>query len=152
MLFSQHDRSAKSMNRSSGIHVLLRRWVWVRPVFIGLAVLLISGCGEEGGGKPISAEELLDRLNAGNVPLVLDVRSAGEFETIHIAGAQNIPLYLLEERFAELPGPDEEVVLVDQKGGRSRAARRILLDAGFTNVRILEGHMFQWVMNKYPAK
>lgn len=139
------------MNRSSGIHGLLRRWMRGRPVFIGLAVLLISGCGDEGGGKPISVEELLDRLNAGSVPLVLDVRSAGEFETIHIAGARNIPLYLLEERLAELPGPDEEVVLVDQKGGRSRAARRILRDAGFTNVRILEGHMFQWVLSRHPV-
>ncbi|MFC1680562.1 rhodanese-like domain-containing protein [Pseudomonadota bacterium] len=139
------------MHRSPLIRGLLHRWMRVRPVFVALAVLLIFACGEEGGGKPISAEELLDRLNAGNVSLVLDVRSAGEFETIHIAGARNIPLYLLEERLAELPGPDEEVVLVDQKGGRSRAARRILLDAGFTNVRILEGHMFQWVLSRHPV-
>ena len=74
------------MHRSPVIRGLLRRWMRVRPVFVGLAVLLIFACGEEGGGKPISAEELLDRLNAGNVSLVLDVRSAGEFETIHIAG------------------------------------------------------------------
>lgn len=101
---------------------------------------------------PISAQELLERLDDGTAPLILDVRSTGEYSTIHIAGSLNIPHYTLEDRLGELPEPDSEIVLVDQKGGRARAARQTLTDAGYTNIRLLEGHMFQWVMNKYPTE
>lgn len=101
---------------------------------------------------PISARELLERLDDGTAPLILDVRSTGEFSTIRIAGSLNIPHYTLEDRLGELPEPDSEIVLVDQKGGRARAARQTLSGAGYTNIRFLEGHMFQWVMNKYPTE
>lgn len=121
-------------------------------LFALLLVLIVSGCGDEGASAPISAEALLGRLDDGTAPVILDVRSTGEYSTIHIAGSLNIPHYTLEDRLGELPGPDSEIVLVDQKGGRARAARQTLSDAGFTNIRILDGHMFQWVMNQYPTE
>jgi len=117
-----------------------------------LFALTAGGCGGRSGGDPITTDELLDRINGGSAPYVLDVRAAGEFETIRIAGAVNIPHYQLDGRISELPDPSTEIVLVDQKGGRSRAARNILEAAGFENLRELEGHMFQWVMQKYPVE
>lgn len=129
------------------------RWLQcLHTALIGLVVLVISGCGEAGVGKPMAAEELLERMRDGTAPLILDVRSTGEFDTIHIASALNIPHFNLKDRLGELPDPGSEVVLVDQKGGRARQARTILADAGFTNVRLLDGHMFQWVMNKHPIE
>jgi rhodanese-related sulfurtransferase len=57
---------------------------------------------------PISREELLARLAAGNT-IVLDVRPALEYQQGHIASARSIPVDALEQRLAELD-PQREVV------------------------------------------
>lgn len=36
-------------------------------------------------------------------------------------------------------------------GGRTRKARQGLTELGFTKIWILDGQMFQWVMNQYPV-
>ena len=58
--------------------------------------------------ESIGREELRQRLRRGDVVLV-DVRSAEEFEAGHIKGARSIPLDELERGLAEIP-PDQEVV------------------------------------------
>lgn len=37
-------------------------------------------------------------------------------------------------------------------GGRARKARQVLAELGVTKIWILDGHMFQWVMNEYPVE
>ena len=51
--------------------------------------------------EPVSREELLQRVRAGDVT-VLDVRPADEFALGHLPGAVNIPLRELEKRLGEL--------------------------------------------------
>jgi rhodanese-related sulfurtransferase len=58
--------------------------------------------------KPVSRDELLDRLRSGTAA-VLDVRPEDEFARGHLADAVNIPLSQLEQRLAELPA-DLEIV------------------------------------------
>ena len=58
--------------------------------------------------KPVSREELLDRLHSG-IATVLDVRPEDEFQHGHLPDALNIPLPQLERRLAELPA-DREIV------------------------------------------
>jgi rhodanese-related sulfurtransferase len=58
--------------------------------------------------ESIGRDELRRRLRDGDVVLV-DVRSAEEFDAGHIDGARSIPLDELEARLAELP-TDQEVV------------------------------------------
>ena len=60
-------------------------------------------------------------------PRVLDVRTPGEFETAHIAGAYNVPLDLLREHRDEiLTHLDEDVVLVCRSGQRAAQAEETL--------------------------
>lgn len=58
--------------------------------------------------ESIDRAELRKRIRAGDVVLV-DVRSAEEFEAGHIEGARSIPIDELEERLAELPADQEAV-------------------------------------------
>jgi rhodanese-related sulfurtransferase len=71
--------------------------------------------------------------------LILDVRSAAEFDAGSIAGALNIPLETLRERLAELP-IDRDIRLVCGVGQRAYYAARTLKQAGF-QVSILSGGM-----------
>jgi len=57
---------------------------------------------EEGEIESVSAEELLRRIQNGEV-IVLDVRPTEEFAAGHLEGAINIPLERLEEQSQRLP-------------------------------------------------
>ncbi len=55
-----------------------------------------------GALEPVSGEELLRRVRAGEV-LVLDVRPTEEYEAGHLPGARSVPLAQLSRRMRELP-------------------------------------------------
>ena len=86
----------------------------------------------------ITASGLKRRLDAGDRPVLLDVREAWEFELARIEGSKLIPMSQLGERFAELD-PDAETVVICHHGNRSSYATRALRRAGFKKVLNLEG-------------
>lgn len=72
--------------------------------------------------------------------IVIDVRSAAEFEALHIRGSYNVPLPLVSEhtdQLAERLG--ESVVLVCQSGVRAEQARQRLGAAGVETAHVLTG-------------
>ncbi|KLU08633.1 rhodanese-like domain-containing protein [Kocuria sp. SM24M-10] len=72
--------------------------------------------------------------------VVVDVRSAAEFESLHIRGSYNVPLPLLSEHTAELAARlGERVVLVCQSGVRAEQARQRLSTAGIDTAYVLTG-------------
>ncbi|MEU2237295.1 rhodanese-like domain-containing protein [Streptomyces vietnamensis] len=89
----------------------------------------------------------------GRAPRLLDVRTPGEFRTVHIPGSYNVPLHTLREHRAELLNHlDEEVVLVCRSGQRAREAEQALAQAGLPNLRVLEGGMNAWDAAGAPVK
>jgi rhodanese-related sulfurtransferase len=82
--------------------------------------------------------------------LLLDVRTVGEFQSGHIAGAANIPVEMLTARLAELP-KDKPIVLYCRSGNRSAQAARILRSAGYTDVYDLGG-IIAWQAQGYPIE
>ncbi len=82
--------------------------------------------------------------------LLVDVRSAEEFGTGHIAGAVNIAIQSLPERMATLP-KERSMVLYCRSGARSHAAATMLAQAGFDNVYDLGG-ITQWRAQGLPVK
>lgn len=106
-----------------------------------------------GGAPPITREELSQRIAEGRAPLILDVRTAQEFADGHLSGARNIPHDQLAGRLAELAiGRRDEVVVHCHSGRRAAAAEQMLRDAGYTNVRDLEGHWQEWREAGLPAE
>lgn len=93
----------------------------------------------------VSAAELRELMASPTSPRVIDVRTSGEFETVHIAGAYNVPLDLLREHRDEIRAHlDEQVVLVCQSGQRAAQAEDALRAGGLSNVHILDGGMSGW--------
>ena len=93
----------------------------------------------------IDPQNLSDLLGSATPPRVLDVRTPGEFETAHIAGAYNVPLDLLREHRDEIiKHLDEDVVLVCRSGQRAAQAEETLRGAGLGNVHILDGGITAW--------
>ncbi len=80
-------------------------------------------------------EEVLPTL-----PLLLDVRTAREYEGGHVKGAKLIPVAELSSRLGEVePHRGDEIWVICQVGGRSAKAGRILESKGFRVVNVLGG-------------
>jgi rhodanese-related sulfurtransferase len=102
-------------------------WTSVLIVVALLAILLSL----KNGGQ-ISAKDARAYLRSGAV--VIDVRSAGEFTTGHLARAINIPLSEIETVIARKVKDKNQVLLLHcGNGARSGEARRKLKALGYTN-------------------
>ena len=88
--------------------------------------------------KNVTPRELKTRLEAGDRPVLLDVRERWEFELARIEGSELVPMSELERRFYELD-PGSETVVICHHGLRSAYVTRALQRAGFSNVSNLEG-------------
>ena len=73
-------------------------------------------------------------------PMVLDVRSAAEYEAAHVRGSSHVPLATLAEHTSDLAAHlDTPVVLVCQSGVRAEQARRHLAAVGLDRAHVLDG-------------
>src|SRR5829696_1505963 len=86
----------------------------------------------------ITPRALKSRLDAGERPMLLDVREPWEFELARLEGSKLVPMSQLEERFTELD-PDSETVVICHHGNRSSYVTQALQRAGFEKVLNLEG-------------
>ncbi|MDH6710082.1 rhodanese-related sulfurtransferase [Kitasatospora sp. MAA19] len=100
----------------------------------------------------IDTSALRELTKDGSGPRLLDVRTPGEFHTVHIPGAYNAPLDTLREYRAELLHHlDEDTVLICRSGARAAQAEQALSDAGLPNLRVLQGGMAAWEAAKGPV-
>ncbi len=88
----------------------------------------------------ITAEELKERLNKGETPVIIDVREDWEYQETNIGGSQNIPLGTLPQRIEDLEDlKDAEIIVHCKSGARSATAKAFLQQQGFKQVRNLLG-------------
>jgi sulfur-carrier protein adenylyltransferase/sulfurtransferase len=92
----------------------------------------------------MAVSELKARMDAGNAPVIVDVREPSEFQICRIPGSVLIPLGQLAGRASELD-PSAEVVLQCKSGGRSTRATALLRERGFSKARNLTGGILAWI-------
>ncbi|HWM64494.1 MAG TPA: rhodanese-like domain-containing protein [Solirubrobacterales bacterium] len=94
--------------------------------------------------EAIGPEQLAERLDGGEPPLVLDVRRPTEFETGHVPGSLHIPYGELPGRLDELPR-DRPIATICKAGARSGLAASILQREGFGPViHVARGGVGGW--------
>lgn len=81
----------------------------------------------------VSADVARKHLAAG--ALVIDVRTAAEFDSGHVAKAVNVPLGELAQRIPQIAKDKNQILLVHcLSGGRSTIARQQLKRMGYASV------------------
>lgn len=102
---------------------------WTTILVIAAVVVIIFMMKQAG---QISAKDAFEKLKAG--ALVIDVRSAGEFNSGHLAKAINIPLDEIESELPKRVKDKSQVLLLHcQSGMRSGMAKKKLNGLGYTN-------------------
>ncbi len=108
----------------------------------------VAGCATN-----ITRVDLLNQLQSDAPPLVVDVRSQGEYDRDHVPGAVHIPFYSIGSGLKELAYPKTDpVVLYCEHGPRSGIAGFSLYLSGYEKVYSLEGSMKGWRKNEFPIE
>jgi rhodanese-related sulfurtransferase len=108
---------------------------------------------DPGSISSISPAEVLARLDEPGGPVLIDVRSREEYAEGHIPGAINIPYDRITDRLEDLQQFEERgIVLYCRTGRRAGIAESALLEAGFENLRDLDGHMVEWLEAGLPVE
>ena len=131
----------------------------VRNGLIALAllaatVLLPRWIGQLRQPAMIDVDELKQQLDANADLLLLDVRSAAEYQGTdgRIANARNLPLPALAQQLDELGAQRQHPIrLVCHTDRRSAQAARLLATAGYTDARAVRGGMSAWRARGYPT-
>ena len=92
---------------------------------------------KNGGGISAMMASLNTKLAAtisSSGPIIIDVRTPGEFQGGAYPGAVNIPLDDLQLRINEIGSKSREITLYCASGARSAYGQRVLQQMGFTNV------------------
>lgn len=106
-----------------------------------LLVLGLSACSME-GYRNVTADEAKELIDKKEV-VVLDVRTAEEYQGGHIPNATLIPLQELENRMKELD-PSATYLVVCRSGNRSAQASEILTTNSFKSIYNMTGGMNTW--------
>ena len=103
----------------------------------------------------ITAEELKERLEAGDDLCVVDIRPEEDYEMETIEGAQNLPirealqngdLETVQERLDELP-EDREIVMFCDAGVTSGETAKMLSEQGHDS-KAIDGGLNSWKENR----
>lgn len=100
--------------------------------------------------QSISPQQLKDRLEAGEVLNVIDVRMDWELDISRLDFAQQIVLDDLPDRLNEIP-KDQPVVVFCRSGARSLQAGMFLSHQGWPEVYNLEGGILAWARQIDPS-
>lgn len=120
-----------------------------------LGILLLSGGCASASQDPdsITPQELRSRLGTEDAPIVLDVRTAWEYQAGHIPGAYHLEDRQVPYRIEELRQlKDREIVVYCEVGPRARWVEGYLRQEGFTNVKHLVGDFSGWQRNGNPIE
>ena len=176
---------ALGLTRIPFLHYLIATWVCMLPGALAYTWLGYAGREAAGGGEGLIQKglialallaglaflprliarlrqgpmmpvtELKSRLDAGEPLLVLDVRTAADFdgEQGHIRGALNLPLEELPSRLDTLgTDPERPIALVCRTDRRSAKAAALLAQRGFSRVQVVQGGMTAWLANGWPIE
>jgi rhodanese-related sulfurtransferase len=130
------------------ISFLIDHYYLSAPLFL-VIILLISSNAKK-GGKRISSQELVALSNEDKA-LIVDLRSANDFNEGRITNSINIPFKDLDDRSHEIPSNEEkQIALICEMGSNSGNAGEQLMKLGFKDILILRGGISQWKMDNLP--
>ena len=125
----------------------------LKPYLITLFIMQWPGYACADNSAEINADVLLEQIEAGNPPAILDTRSGFEFKSSHVPGAQHFPFWMSYMRADDLDLPkDQPIVVYCAHGPRAVVAKHALEKNGFSNVVLLKGHMTGWKKGELPVE
>lgn len=100
--------------------------------------------------KLVSTADLEKQITAGQEPMIVDVRTAHEFEEQRLGNYANIPVDQYQ-RLGKTLDKSKPVVLMCNSAYRSSMAVGLAEREGFTDIGSVEGGLQKWVIERRPV-
>lgn len=133
------------------------RHIKIGAISLGLLVLLVIPTLARADSAPglITAVEARKALGGEHAPRLFDVRTEAEFIAVRFEGAINIPLDEFEsgayrKKFKDI-GKDDAIIVSCRSGRRSGIVQKILIGAGYSNIKNLDGGIIAWERAGLPV-
>ncbi len=118
-----------------------------------LLLVLAIGFFLNGCTQTLTSADLLKQMMTERPPMVVDVRSQGEYDRDHVPGAVHIPFYAIGSGLHALGHSKQDpVVLYCEHGPRASIAGFSLYLSGYDMVYSLKGHMKAWRKSDFPIE
>ena len=127
----------------------------MKNIFLSLSVLLIIACScvkQQEGVSLVDSNKFETQMKEPTSQIV-DVRTAGEFASGHIANAVNFDV-TSDDFITKIASLDKEkpVMVYCKSGGRSARAAGVLKEKGFKQVYDLDGGIMGWKASNKPVE
>jgi rhodanese-related sulfurtransferase len=98
--------------------------------------------------------DVAELLEAGNRPIIIDLRTPDEYAAGHATGAISIPFDKLSMGELAKAGLEEHDVIYvyDTSGRKGESAVNVLTSLGFENVKSMAGGFVHWEEDEYPVE
>jgi len=127
------------MEKSTGVTVMKLYLI------ISIFAVLNTLCASLWAADSLSVSELKQSMQDDKAPIIIDVRDEDEYLAGHIPGAIMVPAKQMEHHLDMMEQyRKEDIVLYCQSGRRASAAATVLENAGFKNVKLLQGDYPGW--------
>ena len=143
------------MSRSSKTRTRNLPWInlpWIvaaAVVAVAAGVMIVRGTASAEALTTIDVATLHEAMN--DEVTLIDVREPYEYDGGHVTGALSMPLGQVVALAAELP-KDQPLYVICRSGNRSLQASEALVEAGFQDVRNVDGGMIAWQAAGYAVE
>ena len=132
--------------------------MFFKNTLIRIIIVFLSAAGYAYADMPessmLDSEEIYHIITSGETEYnIYDIRNDVDYLVLHIAGSLHIPMRDFEKRIAEIPR-DKLAILVSRNPAEAGAARRILLDRGYSRdlIKIFSENIDIWAGKGYPLE
>ena len=128
--------------------MLDRRSLLLMPA---LGLWPLAGCNAQPAADgQVSLDEARRLMERGEAR-VFDIREPDEHATGVARGMALLPMSQLKQRLGEIPqDPNQPVLLICNTQNRSGRVVRAMREAGWANVRFVQGGMSEWARRGWP--
>ncbi len=110
----------------------------MKKLFLSLIIFvtaIITGCSGSNSYQHLDADEAMKIIETEKNIVILDVRTAAEYEKKHIPGSVLLPIEELRNgNFKLLTDKNQKILIYCWTGRRAEDSAKILAENGYTNV------------------
>ena len=113
---------------------------------------ILTACESTGPGY-MQQKELVQLINTGQAPVIVDVRSQREYQAGHVPGAIHVPFWsaFTTESLNQVD-KSQPLVLYCEHGPRAGIAKLAFKLSDFENISYLAGHFTAWRKAALPME
>lgn len=115
-------------------------------------IIRVNRSGEATALATISPKDASALLAKDAHYRLLDVRSIGEYNELHIKGSMLVPIDTLAGRLDELARAGNGYLVLCRTGNRAMMASDMLLQSGIKDVKVIEGGTTLWQKEALPVE